>query len=84
MMKLLEAWNEANGKRAVYVQTTIESYEALWPGWGQVEGEMLQFYDECRHAPWLVDGQKMVTAQDLGLAVSNLVGISDAVRNIGV
>ena len=80
MAKLLKVWSEATGKKAIYVQTTVDSYDALWPGWGRVEGLMLQFYDEFRGVPWLPDGEKLVMATDLGLDTRNMVGVADALK----
>jgi hypothetical protein len=83
MAKLLQAWSEANGQKVVYVQTTVDSYDALWPGWGRVEGLMLQFYDEFRNVPWLPDGEKLVMATDLGLDVRKMVGVAAALKATG-
>ena len=78
--KLLAAWSEATGRKATYVQTTLESYDALWPGWGMVEGLMYQFYDECRGLPWMSTGEKMVMPADLGLDVKEMAGVREIGR----
>ena len=80
--KLLAAWSQATGKRAIYVQTTIESYDALWPGWGVVEGLMFQFYDEFRGKPWMPEGERMIMAADLGIKVEDMVGVQEALQGI--
>lgn len=84
MAKLLEAWSEVTGKPVVYAETTVKSYDALWPGWGEVEGVMLQFYDQFRGVPWLPNGEKMVMATDLGLDVGEMVGTVEALKRMGV
>lgn len=80
MAGLLAAWTEVTGKKVVNVQTTLESYNALWPGWGRVEGLMLQLYDEFRYVPWLANGEKMVMPSDLGLKIENMTGVVEALR----
>lgn len=84
MAALLETWSEVTGKKVRYVQTTLQSYDALWPSWGEVEGLMLQFYDQFRYVPWLPDGEKMVMATDLGLNVGDMVGVAEALRQTEV
>jgi hypothetical protein len=81
-VELLEAWSEVTGKNATYVQTTVESYDALWPGWGMVEGRMFQFYDEFRGVPWMLEGEKMLMAIDLGLDVKEMSGVREALQDM--
>lgn len=63
------------------MQTTLEAYEQLWPGWGLVEGVMLQFYTEFRETSWTTD-DVLLTADDLDIQKGELVGVKEAIKNM--
>lgn len=63
------------------MQTTLESYEHLWPGWGFVEGVMLQFYSEFGETSWTTD-DVLLTASDLNIQEGELVGVKEAIRKM--
>ncbi|KAK6527502.1 hypothetical protein TWF694_004485 [Orbilia ellipsospora] len=70
--KLLQDWAEVTGNKASYVQTNLEEFSAIWPGWGLEMGEMMKLWDEVREKSWEApDGA--VTKEDLGLGNEKFV-----------
>ena len=79
--KLLSDWSETTGQAASYVQTSLDSYERLWPGWGTVEGVMFQYYDEYREKAWTTNDM-LITASDLNIPDDELVSDKEAIRKM--
>lgn len=82
--KLAQDWSAVNGKEVVYLETSLEAYEKLWPGWGEVEGANLRYFDEFRGKAWgLLQGEgEIVTAEDLGLDVEAMESVRDSARKM--
>jgi NmrA-like family len=71
--QILKDWSEVTGKPAVYVQTSLEAFNSVWPGWGQEMGVMMAAWDELRERSWSgEDG--ILTKEDLGIAGEKFVG----------
>ena len=70
---LLQIWSEATGCPSQFVQmTSLEEYNSLFPLWGQVEGMILQFFEEFPDTVW--SGEDILTKEDLGLKDAEFVG----------
>lgn len=77
--KLLQDWSEATGKQSKYVQTALDDFSAIWPGWGLEMGVMMKMWDELRENSWTGEGD-LVTMKELGLQGANFVTVKDAYR----
>jgi hypothetical protein len=74
---MLQTWARAQGKAAQYVQVDRDTFNALWPGWSEEMGIMMEFWDWAQEKSW--SGEDMIlTKEDLG--VSGLVGVEEAFR----
>jgi hypothetical protein len=63
--KLLQDWSEVTGKKAAYVQTSLEDFSEIWPGWGMEMGIMMKMWNEPRERSWPTEG--VLNKGDLGL-----------------
>ena len=83
---LLETWSKVTGKKAVYVEVEMQTYDALWPGWAAVEGSNLQFFAQYGEKSWSLDDEQreggLIGAEELGLDVTKMEGVGDAVRKM--
>jgi hypothetical protein len=75
----LENWSAATGKPSVYVQTSLEEFDQVWPMWGQEMGIMMKFWEEAKEKSW--SGEEILTADDLGVK-DGLVGSKEAFSRI--
>ncbi|KAH0536619.1 hypothetical protein FGG08_006530 [Glutinoglossum americanum] len=50
--QLLENWSAATGKPSVYVQTSLEDFDRVWPMWGHEMGIMMKFWEEAQDKSW--------------------------------
>jgi hypothetical protein len=72
--EVLQVWERATGKSAVYVQSTLEEFNTLWPMWGLEMGEMLKMWEALGASSW--GGEEVLTKEDLG--ITGLVGLEEA------
>lgn len=79
MTKFLAAWSEVTGKHAVFVKCSKAEYERLWPGWGTVEGDMLEFYDNFG-SQVAASEDVILTAGDLDVPVDRATTIVATIR----
>ncbi|EAW12223.1 NmrA/HSCARG family protein [Aspergillus clavatus NRRL 1] len=79
---LLERWSKVTGKSTVYVPSTVEAYNKLFPDWGLEMGAMLKFWEELREASWKKPGVTPLRKEDLGIDVSRLTGLEAAIAQI--
>ncbi|KAM5344017.1 hypothetical protein ACJ41O_012554 [Fusarium nematophilum] len=74
---MLQDWAAVTGKRAVYVQTSLEDFSNVWPGWGMEMGSMMKMWDELKERSWSgEDG--LLTGDDLGLSAAKFVNFKGA------
>jgi NmrA-like family len=78
---LLTIWADVTGKKAEYVEISLEDFDRLWPQWGQEMGIMLKFWEEAGDKSWSVEGEKLLTKEDLGIDATKLVGIKEALAS---
>jgi hypothetical protein len=78
---LLNTWTEVTGKPAEYVEISLEDFDRLWPLWGREMGIMLKFWEEAGEKSWSVEGEKLLTREDLGIEGTKLVGIKEALAS---
>ncbi len=76
--QLLSTWEEVTGKKAEYVEITLEDFDRLWPMWGKEMGLMLKYWEEVGERSW--SGEEVVTKEDLGI-MEPLVGVKDALKS---
>lgn len=79
--KMLQDWSEVTGKKAVYVQTSLEDYNNVWPVWGLEMGIMLKLWDEITDKSWTDEGG-VVTKDDLRIDTKNLAGFKGAMAEM--
>jgi len=68
------------GKKTAYVQTSLEDFSALWPGWGLEMGVMMKVWSDVRERSW--SGEELLTKEDLGIEGEKFVGIKAAYEEI--
>ncbi|PNY27047.1 NmrA-like family domain-containing protein 1 [Tolypocladium capitatum] len=79
--KMLQDWGQVTGKRAVYVQTSLDDFSNVWPMWGLEMGVMMKMWDELRERIWTgEDG--ILTKDDLGLSAEGLVDAKGAMAEM--
>ena len=74
--KLLEDWSEVTGKPSKYVQTSLEHFSAIWPGWGLEMGAMMAMWNELREKSWSGE-EGIVTKEELGIAGEKFATVKD-------
>lgn len=78
--QMLEAWSEVTGKKAVYVECSIEAYTELWGETGLELALQLKFGEEIGN-PW-EETETHVSAQELGIDASEVVGFKGAIESL--
>lgn len=76
---MLSLWSEVTGKPALYLQTSLEDYDRLWPKWGKEVGLMFQFWEMAKEKTWVMNG--LLTSDDLGMK-DRLVGMEVVFRGL--
>ncbi|POR34991.1 NmrA-like family domain-containing protein 1 [Tolypocladium paradoxum] len=74
---MLQDWAEATGRRAVYVQTSLDDFSNVWPVWGLEMGVMMKMWDELKERSWSGE-EGILTRDDLGLSAAKFVGFKEA------
>ena len=72
---MLKTWSEATGKPSVYVQTSLEDFDKVWPMWGHEMGFMMKFWEEYGDQSW--SGENYLTSKELGIK-EKFVGVKEA------
>lgn len=78
---LLKLWGKINGKETVFIQTDLETYDALFPAWGQEMGSMMDFWGEFKEKSWTREGTDIVTGNELGVK-GEMVSVEAALKAI--
>ncbi|KAH8647063.1 hypothetical protein BGZ60DRAFT_391372 [Tricladium varicosporioides] len=78
---LLKLWGEVNGKDTVFIQTDLETYDALFPAWGLEMGDMMDFWSEFKDKSWTREGADIITGNELGVK-GEMVSVEAAVKAI--
>lgn len=63
--EVLKTWGRATGKETQYIEVGLDEFDALWPGWGEEFGLMMQMWAELGENSW--GGEKVLTREDLGI-----------------
>ncbi|EXJ74675.1 uncharacterized protein A1O5_01368 [Cladophialophora psammophila CBS 110553] len=74
--KLLSDWSEVTGKPSKYVQTSLEDFSAVWPGFGMEMGIMMAMWSEVRDRSWSGE-EGLLTREELGIKESDLTSVKD-------
>lgn len=80
--ELLERWGNVTGKSTVYIPSTLEAYNQLFPGWGLEMGVMLQFWEAVGEASWSKPGVTLLRKEDLGIDAARLTGLDTTLAQI--
>lgn len=72
----IQLWGKVTGKRTQYLEVSFEEYDKLFPTWGVVVAELLQFFAYAGDKLWS-GGPEYLTAADLGVE-GELVGTEKA------
>ncbi|OAP61500.1 hypothetical protein AYL99_03703 [Fonsecaea erecta] len=75
--KLLSDWSAVTGKPSQYVQTPLEDFSAIWPGFGLEMGVMMAMWSELRDRSWSGE-ESLLTRKELGIKQSDLTTVKDA------
>jgi hypothetical protein len=78
---MLQTWAKVQGKTAQYVQISEESYNALWPGWAEELGAMMQLWEEVAERSWTGDEDILSTSE---LGVTGIVGLEASFAGLKV
>lgn len=73
---MLQTWAKAQGKTAQYVQIDRSAFNALWPGWSEEMGAMMEFWRDAKDNSWSGE-ETILTKEDLGVQ-EGLVGLEVA------
>ncbi|KAH8691818.1 NmrA-like family protein-like protein [Talaromyces proteolyticus] len=66
--ELLKTWGKVNGKQTHYVQTSRETYDALWPNWGEEMALMFGYFELMGSQAWTgAEGGNVLKKDDLGV-----------------
>jgi hypothetical protein len=76
---ILKTWSKVTGKPALYLQTSIDDYDRLWPKWGLEVGLMIKFWEYSGKKSWDIDG--LLTAKELGIE-SRLIGLESVFKSL--
>ncbi|OQV00614.1 hypothetical protein CLAIMM_06090 [Cladophialophora immunda] len=75
--KLLSDWSEVTGKPSTYVQTSLDDFSAVWPGFGLEMGIMMAMWSELRDESWSGE-EGLLTREELGIKQSDLTTVKNA------
>jgi hypothetical protein len=75
--QMLQDWSEVTGKPSVYVQTSLEGFNEVWPMWAQEMGLMMKFWEEYGENSW--SGEDFLTSKELGIK-EKLVGVKETYK----
>lgn len=73
---MLETWGRAQNKQTQYVQVAEQTFNALWPGWAEEIGVMMQFWEHAGDQSWSGE-ERILTKDDLGIK-EPLVGLEQS------
>ena len=79
--RMLQDWADVVGKTAVYVQTSPDDYDNVWPGIGRELALMMKLWDDLGQRSWTgEDG--ILDKDDLGLAAMDFVGFKRTIKEM--
>jgi uncharacterized protein YbjT (DUF2867 family) len=76
---MLQTWAKAQGKSAQYIEIPEESYMALWPGWAEEMGLMMQLWEVLGDRSWTGDDE-ILSKKELG--VTGLTGLEQSFASL--
>ncbi|KAI9650251.1 hypothetical protein NHQ30_000264 [Ciborinia camelliae] len=76
---MLNLWPKVTGKPALYLQTSLEDYDRLWPKWGKEVALMLQLWEVAKEKSWAMND--LLTCDDFGMK-DRLVGMEAVFRDL--
>jgi len=75
--QMLQDWSEVTGKPSVYIQTSLEGFNEVWPMWAQEMGLMMKFWEEYGENSW--SGEDFLTSKELGIK-EKLAGVKETYK----
>ena len=81
--QMLKDFSDVTGKKATYVQVSLEDFSEVWPGgWGQEMGSMMAAWSEVKERAWSGE-EGILTKDDLGLGEADFAGgFKEALREM--
>ncbi|KIX94169.1 uncharacterized protein Z520_10195 [Fonsecaea multimorphosa CBS 102226] len=79
--KLLSDWTAVTGNPSKYVQTSLEDFSNVWPGFGLEMGIMMAMWNELKDRSWSGE-EGLLTWEELGIKQSELASVKDAYRTM--
>ncbi|KAH7308619.1 NmrA-like family protein-like protein [Stachybotrys elegans] len=73
---VLSLWDSTHGTETAYIEVTLETYDKLWPRWGEVLGGSFVYWRDL--GPKAFDREGLVTNDHL--KIEGLVGTEEAFR----
>lgn len=78
--EMLAVWSEVTGRRATFLQCSVEEYEQLWGVYGKEIGVMFRLFDSLENAEWSAKHEgELISAKDLGIE-GKLIGLKEALE----
>jgi len=74
--EMLQTWAKAQGKTAQYVQVDGPTFNAIWPGWSEEMGVMMEFWENAKDRSWTGE-ENILTREDLGVK-DGVIGLETA------
>lgn len=78
---MLQYWAEVTGKKATYVQVSLDAFSAVWPMWGLEMGIMMKIWDEVKEKSWSGE-EGVLTKDDLGFNGADFVGAKAVMKDM--
>lgn len=80
---LLQRWAKATGKTAQYLHIGEKSFDQMWGIWSEEMGVMMQYWAWAREKSWSGE-DNLLTKDDLGIKVNQLVGVEAAFKGLNL
>jgi hypothetical protein len=77
--QMLDVWSEIKGKKAVFVETTIDAWTKLWGPAGNELGLQFKFGEMCD--PWEVT-EDFISPEELGIDPEEVVGFRGTIEGL--
>jgi len=75
--ELIQTWAKAQNTQVEYLQVSTPTFNALWPGWAEEMGVMMEFWVWAGEKSWSGE-DAILTSSDLGVKTEDLVSSAQA------
>lgn len=77
--EMLDVWSEITGNKAVFLETTMESWTKLWGPAGNELALQFRFGELCD--PWVVRND-FISPEELGIDTNEVVGFRGTIEKL--